>query len=433
MITSLRVTDFKSFGGHHEIPLGPFTVIVGSNASGKSNLRDALRFVHAMARGYTLVEILGGKYGDGGESLWHGIRGGVREIVHGTGAGRFKIGVDARFIVPPTYDQFAGPWPMCHDLDVEVERGMAQVAQESLRLDDTEVFWGEAVEAKATSIEFLLWRTPDSTQGSTCLPRHQPAVSQFAPYRPEATDGEARAGLACQGFLQHLTRMRFFDFSPESLRRPSLPGQTTLSERGENLASVLQAICADPKRHHALIEWIRELTPLDVAGFAFPTVSLDGKIQLALVEEGGHQISADSASDGTLRFLAFAAAVLGPNPSAIYVFEEIDNGIHPNRAHLLLQLLQKATSGGAIQIIATTHSPALVNSLRGTTLDNALLVKRSGHRSRIYRFGDLPIPDEDRTAAGDLLEAGWFETVTAFLEADESEANADTEAAGAPA
>jgi predicted ATPase len=433
MISSLRLTDFKSFGGPHEIPLGPFTVIVGTNASGKSNLRDALRFVHAMARGYTLAEILGGKYGDGGESLWHGIRGGVREIFHGTGSGRFGVGMDARFLVPPDYDKFAGRWPIRHDLEVVVQGGIAEVSTESLTLDSVPVFRGTASNIGGKSIDFELWPNPDSPQGRTTLRRNQPAVSQLAPYRKEATDGEARTGLVCQASLQHLSRMRFFDFSPESLRRPSLPGQTSLSERGENLASVLQAICEDPKRKAALIEWIRELTPLDVVGLSFPTVNLEGKIQLVLIETGGHQISADSASDGTLRFLAFAAAVLGPHPSAIYVFEEIDNGIHPNRAHLLLELLQKATAGGDIQIIATTHSPALLNALRGPTLDDALLVTRKGSRSRVYRLGNLPIPEEDRTAAGDLLEAGWFETVTTFLEADEAEAKADVEAAGTPA
>ena len=39
--------------------MGPFTVIVGANASGKSNIRDALRFVHGIGRGYTLAEISG--------------------------------------------------------------------------------------------------------------------------------------------------------------------------------------------------------------------------------------------------------------------------------------------------------------------------------------------------------------------------------------
>ena len=62
MITSLRLVDFKNFADE-TLKLGPFTIIVGANASGKSNIRDAFRFLHGIGRGYTLAEIiLGGKY-----------------------------------------------------------------------------------------------------------------------------------------------------------------------------------------------------------------------------------------------------------------------------------------------------------------------------------------------------------------------------------
>ena len=62
--------------------VGPFTVIVGANASGKSNIRDAFRFLHGIGRGYTLAEIIGGKYGAGGQSEWEPIRGAADEIIH---------------------------------------------------------------------------------------------------------------------------------------------------------------------------------------------------------------------------------------------------------------------------------------------------------------------------------------------------------------
>ena len=60
MITSLRLVDFKNFADE-TLRAGPFTVIVGTNASGKSNIRDAFRILHGIGRGYTLAEIIGGK------------------------------------------------------------------------------------------------------------------------------------------------------------------------------------------------------------------------------------------------------------------------------------------------------------------------------------------------------------------------------------
>ena len=72
MITSLRLIDFKNFADA-TLRMGPFTVIVGTNASGKSNLRDAFRILHGIGRGYNLADAVGGKYGTGGHVEWNQI------------------------------------------------------------------------------------------------------------------------------------------------------------------------------------------------------------------------------------------------------------------------------------------------------------------------------------------------------------------------
>ena len=50
MIKSVRMVNFKNFADE-TLRLGPFTVIVGANASGKSNIRDAFRFLHGIGEG----------------------------------------------------------------------------------------------------------------------------------------------------------------------------------------------------------------------------------------------------------------------------------------------------------------------------------------------------------------------------------------------
>jgi AAA15 family ATPase/GTPase len=87
MIQELTLKNFKSFGGPppalaaapkpwegETIKFGGLSLIIGTNASGKSNIRDALRFIHGISRGYTLAEVIGEKYGEGGELQWKGIR-----------------------------------------------------------------------------------------------------------------------------------------------------------------------------------------------------------------------------------------------------------------------------------------------------------------------------------------------------------------------
>ena len=80
MIESLHLKRFKNFQDA-TLKLGPLTVLIGANASGKSNIRDAFLFLHGIGRGYTLAEILGEKY-VGGERVWSGIRGGKREVAY---------------------------------------------------------------------------------------------------------------------------------------------------------------------------------------------------------------------------------------------------------------------------------------------------------------------------------------------------------------
>ena len=83
-------------------------ILIGANASGKSNIRDAFRFLHGISRGYSLADIIGEKYGEGGERIWSGIRGGAREI---TFSGNRTFVLTSQSIVP------SGVQPFGHDHD----------------------------------------------------------------------------------------------------------------------------------------------------------------------------------------------------------------------------------------------------------------------------------------------------------------------------
>ena len=95
MFKSLRLERFKNFKDA-KLELGPFTLLIGANASGKSNIRDAFRFLHGIARGYNLTEIIGEKYAEGGERVWTGIRGGATEIAF---SGEDSFSISSRYYV----------------------------------------------------------------------------------------------------------------------------------------------------------------------------------------------------------------------------------------------------------------------------------------------------------------------------------------------
>lgn len=429
MIQTLTLKNFKSFSepkGHEgpwegaSIGLGGLSLIVGTNASGKSNIRDGLRFIHGISRGYSLSEIIGEKY-VGGAIQWEGIRGGVRETVTRNGERS-----DAQFTIAVTTKLSDEDGGGTADYKISLDLGQKArgpvVVDESLKLSRrTQPSFTTDGFALGNLLRVNVLRSPSTptTRGRVAPVDDRPVVTQLVELLGPIEDfKEARRD--CRAFLRTISSVRFLDLDPNSLRRPSIPGQIVLGDKGENLSSVLQAICADGIAKESLIEWTRELTPLDMVDLKFIEVSLEGKIQLQLVEHGGREISAESASDGTLRFLAFAAAVLGTEPARFYFFEEIENGIHPNRAHLLINLLQTATRNSNIQVVGTTHSPALLNYLDEQALKDASLVYRAGPVSKIAKFSDIQALQQipAGTKPGDLLGSGWFENVAAYLEAE---------------
>lgn len=77
----------------------------------------------------------------------------------------------------------------------------------------------------------------------------------------------------------------------------------------------------------------------------------------------GLTVDARGMSDGTLRFLAILTALLTRPEGSLLVVEEVDNGLHPSRASLLLRMLREVGARRRIDVVVTTHNPALLDKL----------------------------------------------------------------------
>lgn len=421
MLTELLIIDFKNFGSA-TLRLGPFTVIVGTNASGKSNIRDAFRFIHGIGRGYTLADIIGGRYGAGGQVEWAQLRGSAREIV--------KFGEDSFALrVALLIDNKPISYFIQVGIDKESRSGFRVEHEELVQYNFTKIFTshpeGDDPVAWQDDENHLLLRM-DKTGGQKrygeriAVRPDQPALTQIDGFQRVARTHKDLARLVIQAFAD----IRFLDLVPEFMRKPAFPGQTILGDNGENLPTVLQDICADPKRKAVLAEWVRELTPMDVTDFEFPRDQVTGLVQLVFLERNGDRVSAYSASDGTLRFLAMLAALLGQKPAAVYFFEEIDNGIHPSRLRLLIDLIEQQTAEGDIQVITTTHSPDLLSMMSEATFENTSVVSRlpGSSAATIKLVKELPKAAELRKSQslGRLHASGWMEDAVTFTAPDDS-------------
>ena len=416
MITSIRLVNFKNFADE-TLRVGPFTVIVGANASGKSNIRDAFRFLHGIGRGYTLAEIFGGKYGTGGQIEWAGIRGVMNELIR-FDRSRFSLHVGLGNV---TY------W-----ISVSSDKtkdGAFLVQGEELKVEQRSIFKSYLVERETVHEQddkvqlYLKMETASEEQEAG-------PFSRARPDRPALTQIQGHRGIKKRDWsyvmrvLRVFANMRFLDLEPDRMRQPAFPGQTVLGDGGEHLPTVLRAICEDPRRKETLVEWMRELMPMDVRDFEFPT-DPSGRVHLVFLEANGRKVSADAASDGTLRFLAMLAVLLGPDPDGLYFFEEIDNGIHPARQWLLLELIEKQTAKQGIQVVTTTHSPDLLTVMNDDTFSNTSVVCRleEADDAIIRPVAELPNAGELRKSQGlgRLLTGGWMETVLTFTEDDDDE------------
>lgn len=447
MYTSLRLERFKNFKDA-ELKLGPFTVLIGANASGKSNIRDAFRFLHGVARGYSLAEIIGEKYGEGGERIWTGIRGGTREIAL---SGERSFALTSETIAPAEFK----PYPPCREhggetlrYRIEIENRQKKfapkVVAEALDLvDHMNVFSGHSANVYSQNV-LLHADNTRCTMGPYILPRTVPFLGQMfneprnSPLGSTISTNRDEIDIhwydlfdqLCQDYYNALTiyrSARFFDWSLDALRQPSIQGQELLSDDGRNLSSVLCAICEDKQQKENLLTWIQELTPMDVVDFEFqadPT----GRIVAKLVERNKQRTSLASASDGTLRFLAFLAALLGPHRSVFYFFEELENGIHPTRLSLLLDLIENQVKNKNIQIVATTHSPQLLSNLGKESLEHAQLIYRlpDERDARIIRVVDMPDARRliKKYRMPDLFASGWLKRTAHFMQADGDPASA---------
>lgn len=179
-----------------------------------------------------------------------------------------------------------------------------------------------------------------------------------------------------------------------------------------HLSDVAWTLCQSEDAKRDLVDWLEELCAPELADIDFAKTDL-GDVMLVIVEKGGRRIPARSLSDGTLRFLGELIALRTAPRGSMLLMEEIENGLHPTRAHLLVEAMEAATKTRGVQVIATTHSPLVLNALSREALKQALLVARPPDSvgTVVKPLGELPGFDAivERRGVDRLLASGWLE------------------------
>jgi len=415
MISELNIRNFKSLESV-DLKLGHFNLLVGANASGKSNFLDALRFLQGVGNGLGIDEILNGKPPSSTNLRWGGIRGGPKLVAFRGKDGSTAEEVEISGCIPETSLYEIRRTNLSYQLkfNPETYKFMQWLGTMECRWHNDEKIYlhYDDVRSKGLAAGFDV----TAREYSRLLKERGPSLT--------AQEVESREGLSPESFnlspqavyaahiLDVLADMQFLDPHPAVLRDYS-PKATRLGESGEGFAGLIEEIESSGSKP-ALLEWLKELRPDEVSDL-YP---LPGAVNdyMAAIKEGNTVFPAPAISEGTLRFIALAAAFFQLPMPKILVIEEIEKGLHPSRLRLLLELMRSQSKRTGTQVFATTHSPTLLNWLTPEDRKTTFVCTRDAESgaTKMRALSEVPNLEElirENYNLDQLFEQGWLESV----------------------
>ena len=379
MLTSFTLENFKSFREPATLPLAPLTMLAGANASGKSNLVEALRLLRLIAEGNKLSRVF--------KVLRHErfpIRGTARDLAF---EGRDRFTLSCRTADEKWNDYSITLGRSCGDADFHI-------AHERIAIAGSE---GDIPLLNGTPAppNFKLNKFDFSTGGGMFLDigiSILPGIKTLPRMENDHVTNEIRE---VSTFYAHcLSDTVFLDMRPHVMRHYSFKSEISLGENGENLSGVLYNLCLHKENRQRLLELIATLPEQAISDIDFIETPRNEAMVILTETFGGRETTYDASllSDGTLRVLAIAAAALSAKEGSLVVIEEIDNGIHPSRAEGLLRRLSDIAKERSLRLLLTTHNPALLDALPQEAVPDVVFCFRHPETgaSRLTRLSDLP-------------------------------------------
>ena len=381
MITAFQLKNFRSYW-QASLPLAPLTLLIGANASGKSNALEALHILSRMARGQYLQDVFKSLKENGA------IRGTIDDLTHGGGT-EFTLGCTLSQDSP--YREF--------QITIRRRKKELIVTDEQMSYERSSfpLYRVEHV-AKDYSHQLKIAYNNFARGGIkpqiSCDNRQAVFTQLTTPARFTTPKAQERLPEYTQNFRQMLEQMLFLDPIPQQMRGYSFVRDTDLQGDGGNISSVLYDLCRERQRKDRILDFVQALPEQDIQDIDF--LETPRREVMVTLEEsfGGHAQPREAAllSDGTLRVLAVAAAVLSAPKGSLVIIEEIDNGVHPSRADMLMKNIQRAAKQRDLQVLLTTHNPALMDALSLESVPDVVYCYRdpkSGD-SKLARLQDLP-------------------------------------------
>ncbi len=382
MIKSFYFENFKSFE-KAELELENLTIMIGSNAAGKTNAIEGIKILSEIATGRDFSVIL-----DGSKNIDSDIRGGSKGCCK-LNSTYFKLGctvdLDEEFDIVYSIRIKVGDRIYVED---ESLCKKSQAGYEELIFRTKRVASKDSGDIKVEYNNGKQGKNPDvfCIRSSAVLPQ---LVTKMSPEYKNYQDNQKYLNMV----IDDLKGMLFLNPIPSEMRNYSRISDTELKPQADNISSVLNMLCKDEKNKKNILDIIGKLPENDILDIGFIETSI-GDVMFSLKEQYGNNskyIEAKRLSDGTIRCIAVIASLISEKKGNMVIIEEVDNGIHPSRAKSLIDAIAQIANERGIDVIITTHNSALLNAVSKDELIGVSIAYRNEENggSEFIQFVDI--------------------------------------------
>ena len=406
---SITIKNFKSYK-EATLPLAPLTLLIGANASGKSNAIEAFQFLSWVAGGERL-STLKNRVNDSDKI----IRGNVSDLPFRE-TEQFVLSFSAdssnyESIFNIRFNEIYFGFEIIETENKNFIFTFDDVADDGIYVSQESLSNNFAIDDNKTIFSIK------NSDYSDVFNLSKELLSFFL--KENGSPCKIKKIYNDINFLKSLIlNAYFFDFVPSQMRYESL-SEKDLRSNGQNLAGVLHYLCekdgyaSDNKTK--LLNLIKSLPEQNIIDIKF-YVDHRERVEFALIENFANtpkEFPMDLLSDGTLKVLAIATALLSVSTGSTLVIEEIDNSIHPSRAHDILSLMRQYAEERGLKLLLSTHNPALMDAIPDEALADVVFCYRDPQQgdSRLVRLGDLDdyVGLVVQGSLGDLVTRGIVE------------------------
>ena len=373
-IKTIRVKNFKSFKDV-EVHLGDFNVLIGANASGKSNFIHIIEFLRDIQR-HGLENAISLQ---GGPEYLTNLNIGTREhvtvdvVVSEDAFGKMV----AKSRTSDAY-LFFDPREVLYSLSVSFpkKRVAFDIADERLSATGNFVVHGNESGHQSLGLgQIIVARQGQGTRPNVDIFLPEGCSRDDYDFDPWLKQSELGSSLVLESvpFLERqvMTDVAIYDFDPK-LPKSATPitGKAELEEDGSNLAIVLKRIVGSDSDRRRLLNLLQDLLPfvtrLGVKNFA------DKSLLFSLKESFARSkyLPASLLSDGTINITAMIVALYFEK-KAVAVIEEPERNVHPHLISRIIAMMKDASRQK--QIVVTTHNP---EAIKNADTGDVLLVSR---------------------------------------------------------